>query len=197
MNMWSEEKKNSAFFLRCTEVIVDYKQSQATLQSPVQVDAFLIELLTRFAWDEAGLEPSSRRLPHAMAEFMRPPLQVSARRPFEGFPLVESMAPRPHLGQIFLPENQFKPTATADPVIRRALFDAGDHHGQHPSRRVARSIATLLCWTFHGPKQLKQAIRCGNTPGNIDAVVATLSRRTRPKEIRSLRTLHDATWLLD
>ena len=150
----------------------------------MQVDAFLIDLLTRFAWDEAGLEANSKRLPHAMADLMRPPLQVSRGRPFESFPPIQSMAPRPALGQIFLPERHYKFTAAAAPLIRQALC-------------VARSIASLLCQAFQGPKLLKQAIRRGDVQGNMDGMVATLRRRTRPKEIRSLRTLHDATWLLD
>eukprot|EP00434_Breviolum_minutum_P008319 symbB.v1.2.007340.t1/scaffold425.1/size368629/4 len=55
----------------------------------------------------------------------------------------------------------------------------------------------VFCQAFQGPKLLKQAIRRGDVQGTMDGMVATLRRRTRPKEIRSLRTLHDATWLLD
>ena len=48
---------------------------------------------------------------------MRPPLQVSRGRPFESFPLIQSMAPQPPLRQIFLPERHYKLTAAAAPLI--------------------------------------------------------------------------------
>ena len=58
--------------------------------------------LSSLGWGRAGSEQSTT--PRAMADLMRPPLQVSHRRPIERFPLVDSMAPRPTLGRIFLPE---------------------------------------------------------------------------------------------
>lgn len=50
------------------------------------------------------------------------------------------MAPRPRLGQLFLPERQYKLTGTAAPLILRALFEAGDRHDQH---RVCGQINRL------------------------------------------------------
>lgn len=95
------------------------------------------------------------------------------------------MAPRPRLGQLFLPERQYKLTGTAAPLILRALFEAGDRHDQHPTGCVARSIASLLCRTFWGPEQLKQALRQGNTPENTAAVVATLRSATGSRLMRN------------
>ena len=115
------------------------------------VGAFLIDLLTRFAWDEAGLEPTAARYGGIHA-------------PTVPRTLMESMAPRLRLGQIFRLENQCKLTATAAPLIRRAFFDVGNHHDQHALR--AWPLAELSM----APNSSNR-----NITENIDVVVATLS----------------------
>ena len=94
----------------------------------MQVDASLIDLLTRFACDEAGVEASSTRLPMQWRK-----LCVHHCKPHTGGHLKAS----PYSG---LKHFSMSSTTTC----------------------VARSIASLLCRAFHGPKQLKQAIWQGN-----------------------------------
>ena len=115
----------------------------------------------------------------------------TADRAYHGLPLLDLVAPRPALGQLFLPQNRYRLSAEAGAIVAEYLNPSGPSDA--PCRTVARTIAALLARACKGPQTLRRLVAAGDVQG----LTRYLSRPRRQTNLVQLHTLNDATWLLE